>query len=142
VTTLLALVGAAILGALGALHIAWAVGRRPYSQAVIPTRPDGTPLFSPSPGVTLGVAGLLFAAAFLVLERAGLGPGLLPPPWRQLGAIGVATVLLLRGIGDFRYVGLFKRVRGSPFARLDTTFYTPLALALAAVAGFVATTGK
>lgn len=140
-TTIVAVASAAILSCLGALHVAWAIGRRPYSQAVIPTRPDGSPVLHPGPAVTLGVAGLLFAAAFLVLERAGLGPGLLPSPWPQVGAAGVASVLLLRGIGDFRYVGLFKRERNTRFARLDTLLYTPLVLTLAAAAGLVAVAG-
>jgi hypothetical protein len=58
-----------------------------------------------------------------------------------IGTAGVAVILLLRGIGDFRYVGLFKRVRDTPFARMDSRVYTPLVLALAAVAGLVATKG-
>lgn len=40
--------------------------------------------------------------------------------------------MLLRGVGEFRYVGLFKRVKGSRFARNDTRFYSPLCLMLAA----------
>ena len=33
---------------------------------------------------------------------------------------GFAVVFLARAVGDFRYVGFFKRVRGTRFARLDT----------------------
>jgi hypothetical protein len=40
--------------------------------------------------------------------------------------------LLARAIGDFKYLGLFKRVRGSRFATLDTFVYSPLCLLLAA----------
>ena len=36
-----------------------------------------------------------------------------------------------RAIGDFKYVGFFKRVRGSKFARMDTLVYSPLCLLLA-----------
>ena len=46
--------------------------------------------------------------------------------------------VLMRAIGDFRYVGFFKRVRGSRFARMDTTLYSPLCLALAAGVAAVA----
>ena len=91
------------------------------------------------PGVTacLGVALLLLVAAFLLIEQAGEGPGWLPQLWRAVGTAGVAIVLVLRRIGDFRYVGLFKRYRDTPFARLDTWFFTPLVLARA-LAGAVA----
>lgn len=45
---------------------------------------------------------------------------------------------LLRSIGDFRYVGFFKRARGSRFAELDTRFYSPLCLPLALATAWVA----
>jgi hypothetical protein len=49
-------------------------------------------------------------------------------------------VLALRAIGEFRYVGLFKRVRESRFAALDTRVYTPLCVALAAAVFYLAAT--
>jgi hypothetical protein len=36
----------------------------------------------------------------------------------------------VRAIGDFNYVGFFKRRRGTRFAHLDTRLYSPLALGL------------
>jgi hypothetical protein len=47
------------------------------------------------------------------------------------GTWTLAALFLLRGIGDFRLVGFFKRVRGTRFARRDTRLYSPLCLALA-----------
>ncbi|EGD05771.1 hypothetical protein B1M_04736, partial [Burkholderia sp. TJI49] len=52
------------------------------------------------------------------------------------GAIGFAIAVLalifaVRAVGDFRYVGFFKRIRGSRFARMDTLCYSPLCAALA-----------
>jgi hypothetical protein len=46
---------------------------------------------------------------------------------------GIAAVLLIRAIGDFRYAGLTKRINDTSFARKDTRFYTPFCLALAAL---------
>jgi hypothetical protein len=43
----------------------------------------------------------------------------------------LALGLLARAIGEFKYVGFFKRVRDSKFARLDTLLYSPLCLLLA-----------
>lgn len=123
---------------LGVMHLWWALAAPARSDRVIPSRVDGQPLFTPGPAGTLLVAALLFAAAFLLYERSGLGPALLSPALARLGAGTVAVVLLLRGIGDFRYVGLFKRERSTPFARQDTLLYTPLVLTLAALAGLAA----
>jgi hypothetical protein len=136
--TYLAFVVAAVLTVIAALHIYWAFGPRSTLPAALPTRPDGSLVFQPGVTACLGVALLLLLAAFLLIEQAGAGPGWLPQPWRAVGTAGVAIVLVLRGIGDFRYVGLFKRYRDTPFARLDTRFFTPLVLALGALAGVVA----
>jgi hypothetical protein len=55
------------------------------------------------------------------------------PPWMpRAGTFGVGAVLAARAVGDFRLVGLFKRTRGTRFARYDSLLYTPLCLALAA----------
>lgn len=138
----LGLAGCLILALLAGLHVSWAVSARGVHADAIPTRPDGTPVLNPGPIASLGVAVLLLAAAFLVMERAGWGPGLLARPWRLVGTTAVALALLLRGIGDFRYVGLFKQHRDSAFARMDSRVYTPLVLALSALAGAVAAWGE
>jgi len=43
---------------------------------------------------------------------------------------GLASVFLARAIGDFRFVGFFKRVHGSRFAHWDTALYSPLCLVI------------
>ena len=50
----------------------------------------------------------------------------------------LALGLLARAIGEFKYVGFFKRVRGSRFAQLDSLLYSPLCLLLAAGVAAVA----
>jgi hypothetical protein len=56
----------------------------------------------------------------------------------QIAAWLIAAVFALRAIGDFRYVGFFKRIRDSKFARLDTLAYSPLCAALAVLIGIAA----
>jgi len=56
----------------------------------------------------------------------------------RVGAWLIAAAFALRAIGDFRYVGFFKRVRESRFARLDTFAYSPLCTLLALLIGFSA----
>jgi len=137
----LALVGTGVFAGLAAIHVRWTFTGPGSFTAGVPTRPDGSPVLSPGPVAAFGVAALLVASGWILLERAGLGPGFLAAPAPAIGSAGVAVVLLLRGIGDFRYVGLFKRVRDTPFARMDSGVYTPLVLVLAAVAGLVAALG-
>jgi hypothetical protein len=128
---------AGTLAAIGVLHVYWALGRTAgivsvEAGAVIP-EVGGRPAFTPGPALTLAIAALLeVAAALVALQGKLLVISRLPPALIQVGALGVAVVLAARGIGDFRLVGLFKRVRGTRFARLDSRFYSPLCLALAA----------
>jgi hypothetical protein len=134
----LGLIGALIFASLAGVHIYWAFASRGVFPAAVPTRTDGTPVLTPGPIAGLVVAALLLCAAFLMGEQGGWWPPVLPGFWRTLGTAGVAAVMALRGIGDFRYVGLFKRQRDTPFARMDTRVYTPLVLCLAVMAGLVA----
>ncbi len=134
----LALLVLLIFGSLSLLHLYWAFGPRGVTFAAIPTRPDGTPTMNPGLAPSLVVAALLAAAAFLVGESGGWWEPLLPRMVSLIGTAGVAVVMALRGIGDFKYVGLFKRHRDSAFARNDTRYFTPLVLLLAAITASIA----
>ena len=72
----------------------------------------------------------LLACAALVAFNAGLLPAIGAARWTRGAALALG--LLARAIGDFGYVGFFKRKGGDPFARLDTRVYSPLCLLLAA----------
>lgn len=119
---------ALVLAGLGGLHVFWALGGGSAMTAVVPER-AGKPLFRPGRAATLAVAGLLFVAAGVVLERGGIAHGL-PEPLARWGTGLVAVAFLARAVGEFRYVGFFKSVRGTRFAVLDTRVYSPLCLAL------------
>jgi hypothetical protein len=118
------------LCAIALVHVYWAFGGSLGKRAAIPEQ-GGVPLLRPSAPGTLAIAAALLAGAGAVASRAGwLWPNLYP------GAIAFAVVALalifaVRAIGDFRYVGFFKRIRGSRFARMDSLCYSPLCAALA-----------
>jgi hypothetical protein len=122
------MLGAVVLAGVGGLHVYWACGGRLGKSAVVPER-DGRPLFSPSPAGTLLVAGLFLGGAACLLARLRVLGGSSPVAagWCTWA---MAAVFLLRAVGDFRYLGLFKRVRGSRFAFWDTRLYAPLCLVL------------
>jgi hypothetical protein len=121
---------ASVFAGLSALHVYWAAGGRRGAGVVVPERLDGRPTFQPGPIGTLVVAALLLFSAMLVLERAAVGPGVIPARLTLWATWGLAAVLTLRAIGDFKHVGFFKRRRGTRFAALDTRVFSPLALAL------------
>src|SRR5215216_6598662 len=121
---------AAVFVSLGLLHVYWALGRSSPSAAVIPIH-AGKPLFTPTPAVTLLVALALLVCALLVLGMLGILRFGLPDWPFRIGVWGVAAAFLLRAIGDFRYLGLFKTVRDTAFARNDSWFYSPLCVVIA-----------
>jgi hypothetical protein len=53
-------------------------------------------------------------------------------------SFALALGLLARAVGEFKYVGFFKRVHGTKFARLDTLLYSPLCLILSVGVALVA----
>ncbi len=120
--------------AIGALHVLWATGspwplssRQELSDAVA-GRDDSEP---PSPAACLAVTGLLTTAATFVAGRPHRIPWL-----SRIGSAGVVAVLTGRGA-----LGLAGRTDilspgsvSERFRRLDRRCYSPLCLALAALA--------
>lgn len=118
-----------VLIVLAVLHFAWALGVGPGFGAALPEK-DGKPLFAPHPIVTALVGALLLTAAAIVLGRVGWWGAALPTWIFRFGAWALAGVFVVRAVGDFRYCGFFKRVRGTRFADWDTRLFSPLCLAL------------
>ena len=131
---------AAVFVSLGLLHVYWALGRSSPSAAVIPAH-AGKPLFTPTPAVTLLVALALLICALLVLGALGIWRFGLPSWLFKIGIWGVAAVFLLRAIGDFRYLGFFKTVRDTTFARNDSWLYSPLCALIASSCAILGTVG-
>jgi len=126
----LALVVASVLALIAALHFYWAAGGHAGRAAAVPEM-NGRPTLEPGPLGCFSVGVLLVLAALILLGRGGVVrlPG---PRWLfVIGSWSVGAILALRGIGDFRSFGLFRRVTGTRFARNDTLVYTPLCLLLA-----------
>jgi hypothetical protein len=92
---------------------------------------DGKALFKPSKLATVGVGVVLLLFAALMGATGGLIHTGLNPMLLAGLSYALAAGLLARAIGEFKYLGLFKRVRGSRFATLDTFVYSPLCLLLA-----------
>jgi len=132
-----ALVFAAVLVFLAALHVYWALGGAWGSSVSIPTV-GGRRTISPGPLATNVVAFLLLAGAVLICGQVHLfSTGRFSALFR-LGSWCVCVVFLLRTVGDLKTFGIFKTVRGTPFAYWDTRLFSPLCFLLAVLAGVAA----
>jgi hypothetical protein len=122
---------------LGLLHVYWAAGGKAGKAAAIPTS-AGQPVLNPSALATAMVALGLFAVATLLAVRVGLlqAPEIvMANKLVRGGAWLIAALFAVRAVGDFRYAGIFKRVRDTRFARLDTWVYSPSCAVLALLIG-------
>ena len=127
----------AVLVSLAAVHLYWALGGRRALAGAVPTEGD-RPLFQPGSAACATVAAALGIAATLCGIAAGLMSVPLPAWVARVGTWAVALVFAARAVGDFRYFGFFKRIRGTLFARRDSRLYSPLCLAISLLAAIVA----
>jgi hypothetical protein len=118
-------------------HVRMAISPSSGESVAMPSV-SGKPLFVPSTRATWAVAVVLLLFACLVVARAGLVQVGIPERVLSWLCYALALGLLARAIGEFKYVGFFKRVRGSKFARLDTLLYSPLCLLLSVGVALVA----
>lgn len=132
----LALLVAAVLGSLSLLHVYWGFGGRWAFAESVPHKPGESPTL-PGTVACLAVAAALLAASYLCLALAFTLPLPMQRSIVRHGVLGVAGVFALRTLGDFNYVGLFKRVVGTEFATRDTKLYTPLTASLAVATGLL-----
>jgi Protein of unknown function (DUF3995) len=129
-----------ILLLVAAVHVYWAAGGRTGKAAAVPTA-AGRAVIKPSALSTAIVAAALCVIAAILAFRIGWLelPGLAGDNiFIQITVWLIAGVFALRAIGDFRYVGFFKRIRASKFAHLDTLAYSPLCAVLAVLIGIAA----
>jgi len=123
--------------ALALWHFRMAISPGKGMSSAVPSE-SGKPLFVPSVTATVAVGFVLLVCACLVAAAAGLIEVGIPERILSWLCYVLALGLLVRAIGEFKYVGFFKRVRDSQFAHLDTLVYSPLCLLLALGVAFIA----
>lgn len=123
---------------IGLWHVYGAFAKKTSGDSAAVPSVDGKPLFVPSTQATLAVACALFVFALLVAATAGMVSLGLPNKLLMLSSYALALGLFARAVGDFKYVGFFKKVRDSRFAFMDTFVYSPLCLLLAIGAALIA----
>ncbi|WP_226000012.1 DUF3995 domain-containing protein [Paenibacillus sp. BJ-4] len=73
---------------------------------------------------------LLALAAWFVFELGGVTQPLFFRSFYSYGAGLLSCLFILRSIGDFKWVGFFKRKKGTVFAKWDSVLYSPLCFLL------------
>ena len=118
-----------ILSAIGFLHVFWAVRGKGVSGTVVPTV-EGKLLFVPGRMATAWVGVGLLAVAAVLLDRM-FKLSMLSASISKRICLLFALIFFLRAVGEFNYLGFFKRSRDTKFAYWDTRVFSPLSLLLA-----------
>ena len=111
---------------LSGIHFNWSVGGKFGFDKTLPTKEDGTRVLNPKKidSAIIGIGLLLFAIYYLVKTKILLVD---LPHW-ILNYVGwiISSVFILRAIGDFKYVGFFKKIKATTFGLFDTKYFSPL----------------
>jgi Protein of unknown function (DUF3995) len=135
---ILATINFLIFTAIALLHIYWAFGGTKGLSAALPDTGDDKKLFMPGTFLTLIVAFGLLLFAIISLSASGIFGSLINASYILYGNALTGTVFLFRAIGDFKYAGLFKKVKHTVFAKNDTKYYSPLCIFISVIAFVIA----
>lgn len=135
---ILAILAIVALSLIGLLHFYWALGGVIGMDIAVPTE-NGARLINPGKIATVIVGIALFSFAFVVymlyfydLSSSSYRDYFIISGWVLSG------IFMLRGVGEFNAVGLFKKIKSSEFAYYDTRVYTPFALSMGLVFALLA----
>jgi hypothetical protein len=127
---------ATIFFTLSLLHFNWILGGTWGLGSSLPTKNTGKLALKPRNIDTISVGlGLLLFAIYYTLPLTKFGN--LLPVWMHLGlSWGIPIIFAIRTIGDFNYVGLFKKIKDTKFAKADNKLFIPLCVIISLM-GFI-----
>ena len=113
---------------LSGFHFYWLCGGVWGLEKVIPTKEnEASPLLIPK-FATLVVALGLVLLGVVYLMKSGLVNAKTPEWFTSYAYWMIPSVFLARAIGEFKYVGIFKKVKNTEFAKADSKIFVPLCL--------------
>ncbi|WP_170863195.1 DUF3995 domain-containing protein [Pseudozobellia thermophila] len=115
---------------LGGFHVYWLFGGVWAVERVIPTKAGGEDLPAIPRTATLIVGLVLILFAWMYLMKSGLVPVQVPKGIMNYGYWFIPSIFILRAVGDFNYVGFFKKIKHTAFAKADSKVFIPLCLAI------------
>jgi hypothetical protein len=134
---ILVLLNALVFTVLSGIHFYWLMGGKWGLASSLPSNPSTHDfLFKPSIMATIVVAVGLLLFAMITLGNAGVLPFSIDQRYFRYGDMFISIIFLMRAVGDFKYVGFFKSIRETLFAKMDSKFYVPLCLFISII-GFL-----
>lgn len=129
-TTILSLILLVTFTSLGFIHFYWLFGGKWGLEKALPTREVGEKAIEPPKIATVIVGIVLIVFGLIYLMKSGLINFQVPNWIITYGGWIISSIFILRAIGDFNYVGLFKKIRDTEFAKADSKWFIPLCLTI------------
>ena len=126
ITTILSLILFLIFMVLGGFHFYWFLGGVWGLKSVIPSKNNVVSTIKIPKFATLVVGLLLVLFGLMYLSNLINTP--VPALVTSYGYWFVPSIFILRAIGEFNYVGFFKKIKNTEFAKADSKIFSPLCL--------------
>ena len=118
---------------LGIIHLNWVFGGDFGFDKSLPTKENGERVLNPKKmeSAVVGIVLIVFGVFYGV--KSELIVFQIDDQLLVYGAYIIPAIFILRAIGEFKYVGFFKRIKNTEFGKLDTRFFSPLCLTIGVI---------
>lgn len=132
-----AIILAIIFTILAIIHFNWTIGGTWGYEQALPTNEQGERILNPRKIDCFIVGVALLILAILYLSHLDI-ISIELPHWINITQLwAVPIIFILRAMGEFKYVGFFKKVKHTTFGRMDTLLFSPLCLVIALLGAWV-----
>lgn len=128
--TVLSIILFVIFSSLGFIHFYWLLGGKRGLEKALPTKEAGQKAMEPPKIATVIVGIGLISFGLIYLIKTGLINFQIPNWIVTYGSWTIPCIFILRAIGDFNYVGLFKKIKNTEFSKADSKWFIPLCLTI------------
>lgn len=122
---------------LSCLHFYWAFGGKKGKQNAIPVNINNEKIMNPTFVSTLFVGIILLLFGLLNIIKTKIINITLPEIIENYCIWFITVLFLLRAIGEFKYIGFFKKIKTTKFSEMDTKLYSPLCLVIGILELFI-----
>lgn len=132
IVLILSIILCLIFTVLGGFHFYWLFGGIWGLEKVIPTKANEPSTLSIPKFATLVVALVLILFGLIYLLKSGVTT-IQVPSWATYVYWFIPSIFILRAIGEFKYVGFFKKIKKSEFAKADSKVFSPLCMGIGVI---------
>ncbi len=135
IVIILSLILFLIFTLLGGFHFYWLFGGIWGLKKVIPTKGNEPSTLAIPKLATLIVGIVLVLFGLFYLVNMGITDAQVSTPKAfgkvtKYGSWIIPSIFILRAVGEFKYVGFFKKIKNTEFAKADSNIFSPLCIGI------------